>query len=525
MSEHLRALIVILAAAFPVFWLARKPMTASLMTNEQFSLRRNLWITVTLIAFLSHNYWIYVFLCAVVLLVYGKRDPNPLALYCMLLFAAPSIDMQLPGFGLVNYVFDVNHIRLLNLFVLLPFAIRLAGGSGSLDGNGSTTQRSKVLDWMVIAYLALLTVLQMQHVNFTSLMRGVFYSIVDIWIPYYIASRSLRQVTDFRHVAACFVLAVVVMVPMAAFEAAKGWLLYDGLPRALGAPQSSIGVYILRGEGGMLRANVAAGNSIVLGYFMMVAIVFSLFIGRQIPSKKMFIALMGALFLGLIAALSRGPWVATAIALTTALCLGPGGGRRLALLTGLGGAAFALLLISPWGGSVIDHLPFVGTVDEGSVTYRQQLFDVSMMVLWQNPIFGAFDYILNPAMEQMRQGQGIIDMVNTYLAVALPYGLTGLLLFVLPFGYVLTKTFLVRRAYGKSNPEVELLGRSLLGVVIGIMVTIATVSSIGAVPAVYWVVIGICAAYIHRYGGSNSSAASAVNGPRPVQRASWPSGA
>jgi O-antigen ligase len=163
---------------------------------------------------------------------------------------------------------------------------------------------------------------------------------------------------------------------------------------------------------------------------------------------------------------------------------------------------------------VIDHLPFVGTVDEGSVTYRQRLFEVSMLVFWQSPLFGSFDYINNPLMEEMRQGQGIIDIVNSYLAVSLAHGVVGLVLFVGPFLTVLVACWRTHRRTGHLDPGSEAVGRAVLACMIGILVTIATVSSISVVPTIYWMVLGLGVAYARGFSAPRvvSDAATAVRG-------------
>jgi len=491
--EHLKALVVILGAAAAVFWLAERSLCALTMTVADYRRRRNLWFGITLIGFLSHNFWIYIVLAAALLAVGGsrERERNPLALYCLLLFALPPYDKPIPGFGLINYVFDINHVRLLNLVVLLPVALRLYGE------RNARTAGSFWPDILVAAYIVYRVGMQAMVDSLTGDMRATFYLLVDIWLPYYATSRFLRSIETFRETAASFVLAVAVMAAIAAFEVARSWLVYTSLRLPWEVGIDDLSVYILRGEGGLLRANVAVGNSIVLGYVMMVAIALMIFIGPQLRSRPMLLLGTGTLVAGLVAALSRGPWVGTAVAMIVGIGIGPGGVKRLARIGAISGLLFGVLLVSPYGGAIIDHLPFVGTVDEGSVTYRQRLFEVSMMVLWQNPMFGAFDYILNPAMEQMRQGQGIIDIVNTYLAIALGYGLIGLSLFVFPFLYALVATYLAHRRAARLDVDADRLGRSLLAAMVGIMITIATVSSITVVPTVYWLMLGLCIAYTH----------------------------
>ena len=46
----------------------------------------------------------------------------------------------------------------------------------------------------------------------------------------------------------------------------------------------------------------------------------------------------------------------------------------------------------------------------------------------------------------------------------------------------------------KKNP-LHILGRSLVAILLGIMITIATASSIGVLPVIYWALLGIGVAY------------------------------
>jgi hypothetical protein len=195
-------------------------------------------------------------------------------------------------------------------------------------------------------------------------------------------------------------------------------------------------------------------------------------------------------------AISRGPWVGTAAAAIVFVCLGPGLGKRLVSLVCGGGLAVIAILLSPFGDTFVSYLPFVGTVESGNVDYRAKLFEVSMEVANQNFWFGDVNFLQNPLMEQMRQGQGIIDIVNTYLGYGLPYGLVGVLCFTLPFVIAMYAIWKRQRAWLLAAPEVERLGRMLIATIVGVLVIIATVSSIAGIPTVYWVLLGLCCCYI-----------------------------
>jgi O-antigen ligase len=118
-----------------------------------------------------------------------------------------------------------------------------------------------------------------------------------------------------------------------------------------------------------------------------------------------------------------------------------GTGRKpvkcLMLLAAAGGLALPLLAVVPGGQKVLDLLPFIGMVEVENITYRQRLIDNAVIVIQRTPWLGSFDYRSTPQMQSMTQGQGIIDIVNTYIGVALSFGLNGLTLFVVFFVRVL----------------------------------------------------------------------------------------
>ena len=88
MSEHLRAFVVIAVLSVMSFIVLHRPVVAMGMEDEDFRRRRNLWLAVTALAFLSSNFWIFM-LIAGSLLLFARKERNPFALYLFLLFAVP----------------------------------------------------------------------------------------------------------------------------------------------------------------------------------------------------------------------------------------------------------------------------------------------------------------------------------------------------------------------------------------------------------------------------------------------------
>jgi O-antigen ligase len=134
-------------------------------------------------------------------------------------------------------------------------------------------------------------------------------------------------------------------------------------------------------------------------------------------------------------------------------------------------------------------------INEDSVFYRQRLLENSIQVIMQNPFFGNFDFYYSPLMQDMRQGEGIIDVVNTYLGVGLARGLVGLCLFSGFFIAAAIGIFNGMRRLTDRNGELYLLGQALFSSLVGILVIIFTTSSVSIIPVIYWSVAGLGVAY------------------------------
>jgi O-antigen ligase len=197
------------------------------------------------------------------------------------------------------------------------------------------------------------------------------------------------------------------------------------------------------------------------------------------------------LLAGIIAALSRGPWVGLAVGVVVFTLMSANRKRDLSRL--LVGSFFMLviIIISPYRDRLINLLPFIGTTDAAAVTYRQMLFENSLLVISQRPWFGGGDYYNELASMGMVQGEGIVDLVNTYIVIALSKGCVGLVLFGGVFAAAAIRLF---RAWNRAevSSEEHLLCRSLISALVAMLVIIATVSPILCIPTLYWTLAGLC---------------------------------
>ncbi|HSA99733.1 MAG TPA: O-antigen ligase family protein [Anaerolineales bacterium] len=484
MPEHLRALIVILVLATTVFAFAHRPACAITKAGD-YTRRRNLWFGLTLAAFLAYNFWVYT-LIAILLLIYANlRETNPPALFFFIVFALPVATVAIPGMGLINYFFELSHARILELLILLPAFFVLIRQRGTL-AFGRTGP-----DIVLAVYLLLTTILYLRETTVTDTLRQAFYLFIDVFLPYFVISRSLKNLQAFRDALLSLVAAIMVVALLAVFESVWHWLLYRPLLGALGM-QGALG-YLSRG--GILRADVTAGQPIALGYLMVAGIGLYLFLQRSIRKISVRWLGMALLVIGLIAPLSRGPWVGAVVLLAVFIATGRSAVPRLIGLVVAAALALSLIAVLPGGEKVMNLLPFVGSTEKGTIDYREDLLSRSSIVIERNPWFGSVNYLDTPELIALRQGQGIIDIVNTYIQVALETGFMGLGLFVSFFALTLLGIYKAMRSIRDRNSEERLLGRALLATLLAILVMIFTVSSITIIPIVYWSVAGLGVAY------------------------------
>jgi O-Antigen ligase len=536
-KENLSALVYILFIAGVCFLVMAKPLTARLMAPADFARRRNLWIAVTVATFLAHDFWLAMLASALIVGIGSRREQNPVAMYCALLFAVPQFGMQVSGFGLVNYLFEIDHPRMLALVLLLPAALKLAGQPRAAN------PRLRLPDTLFAVYFTYVFIATATADSVTGLMRFALYLLLDHALLYYVITRSVVDRRRLFDVLASFVMGVAVIAVIGGFENFRHWLVYESLRIPLGVPLQDIGTYLLREteDGGYLRAYGTMGHAIALGFMSMVALAWMLALTRNfspsVPSAAaamqrgapgqtpnlLGIAVVLMPVVGLLASVSRGPWLGCAIVTVLGVSFGPGAKKRLMWMLAALPFILAALLILPQGQKFIDLLPFVGTVEPGSVTYRTQLLDRAMIVFWQSPIFGSMQYLTNPALEEMRQGQGIIDIVNSYVGVALAYGGIGLMLFVAPSVYALWAAWTTSRRLARQDPDAEMAGRALAMSMLGILLVIGAVSHYFHIPIVHWLVVSMCVAFAANAPSWRRAPATAVRSPQ--HGASAPSGA
>jgi hypothetical protein len=492
MPEYIRALIVIFVLAAVSMKIMRKPALLLGIEPQDYKRRCLSWLCLTAAAFLASSFWIFSLAAAGVLWFAARREPNPPVLYLFVLFAIPPLSAFISGLGVFQQLFQLSYSRLLSLLILLPAFVMIG------RVRHSSRRSFGSVDWLIIAYIILTLILQLSVDTFTNTLRHALYKFLDIFLPYFVLSRYVVTLEARRQAVLAFVMGILLLCPIAVFEFFKHWLLYASLPAALGLSISEIPAYIGRGDS--IRAMASSGQPIVLGYMMVVAILLHAGVDRTGGKAKYWIFSLAVLCAGVVAPLSRGPWVGLAGGLFVLWLTSPNRRDWLMKLTIGSLVALPMLVITGAAITIIDYLPFVGTVDSNNVDYRSTLIEVAWQIIWLNPWFGSFDFLQHPAMAVLDQGGGAVDLTNTYVVVALSNGLVGLTLFVGVFFVASVQLLRALNTLGRSGNELFTQGRILLAAIAATLVTIATVSSISFVPTVYWCLCGLAVGYSHQVG-------------------------
>jgi O-antigen ligase len=484
--SYIRAyILVVIALTLGYFHIKR-------MYHEKvFSKWITLWAIFSTVAFLSGNIWFLILAIAgICLYKIPKIGTVRIQYYLALLPTLPALPYEIPGFFGIRFIFLATYHRLLSIFILLPIFIGIY--KKTINVNNYIRNKPGIIgspaDTFMIFYVLWLCLLTLRDPSLTSSIRGVFIIFIDMLVPYFMVSRCIRSLKEFYFVFAALLFSAVLLSYVGLIEEITRWKFYNRLPKQLGL--DSFGVSRYRSRGGFLRITTTASNPISFGYFMVLALGALLYVNTIKKFKRSIFLYTFILFtVILFFTASRGAYLSSIVLIITYLYIKKV--KYIKVLVGLAGiGALLFMFINP--SSDISSLDKHGTFE-----YRSRLITNSMVVIQKNLLFGSSDFMKNDSMEEMRQGEDIIDVVNTYLQIILQYGIVGLSLFSSVFILNLKGTFnLIRKFRRKGEKQVELLGITIFSMLVATMVMIGTTSSIDIIPIYYWVVLGISSAYI-----------------------------
>jgi hypothetical protein len=504
MITNLKALVVVLGIAAAVFH-ALKPTVLRFCDAADFARRRNVWFGLTIAGFLSPSFWIYAVVAAPVMLWAGKKDSNPISLFLLLCFVVPPDTFDVPG------VFAFDNLRLLSLFLLLPAAIRFRGRPEERRQPKWALVSFCLVGFWILETLVFLPPDLPDHTiladSVTNVLRRALLFFLDGYVVFWVTLRTLVTRRAIQETLVVFCLNCCVLATLACFETVRHWLLFTSITFDWASVSTE---YNMRG--GALRALVSSGGPLSLGYMLAIAFGFWQYLKIGEPSRLRSIGVDIVLWLGLLASYARGPWLGAFAIYVFYLALSPGAFKSILKAVILGGALVALVLSLPIGTRILQGLPmFGGSVNTDTIDYRSRLLHRSIELILDSPFFG--DQLAFLKMEDLRQGQGIIDLTNTYLQVALDYGLIGLALFSGVLIFATAKTWRLSRRLVRSDRDDGMLGICLVACGLGTIFMLADNSFMLAYEMFYFVLAGLMGAYVNAARSIPVAASNAARAP------------
>ena len=454
-----------------------------------------LWFCVTTAAFLSREVLIFTCVLGFVGLSMKKLLPaERVAAYCVLLPAIPPyFGYEIPGLipG-IRYWFVLNYPRILALTLLLPVFIRIVRS----PHYPKKKMFSLGADLPVFLYLMLGATLFFRAPSSTEAIRNCALLLLDTFLLYYVVSRTVQKAEELNKIFLAILFSAVMLSFLGILEETKRWTFYNHLEEALGLMSGGLGHPL--GRSGIFRINGTFGHPIAFGFFLVIGIGSLIYLWEKETKKKpLWCVCLALLTLALVLTVSRGPWCGAAVLfMVWFLLLRPGKKTRIAVALA-GGLIFLIpfLAATSPGKKILGVLPYVGTQEQESVAFREDLLASGIETVKKNPWFGSTDFYESEEMKKLEAG-GLIDITNTFLGVALNFGLVGLSLFFLIFAVVLKSVFRwMVRAKEAGREALAAQGRIIFSLLIAILVILGTVSSISVIPHYYWLVIALGAAY------------------------------
>jgi O-antigen ligase len=479
MIESLKALVVVGVLSVAAFIYARKAY-GEIIPPSTLNRWRNVYLGATAVAFLVPNYWLMLAAMTVAVIVLGAGEKSRPTLYLLLLFAVPAASKIVPGFGGINNFLDLSPFNLLAVILLVPLLPRAPETKAARVGT--------LADACFAAYALLVFALAFRDTTFTDGIRRSTAFFLTAIPQYLVFSRLSWGVEKVRCATAALVIPLVALSAIAAAEVVLGWHFYANAVQTWDV--NAMLRYTERS--GFLRAYGPIFGPIAFGLFLAVGLALAPALISAAKNKRVAFLTAPAIGAGLLATFSRGPWVGGVIGLAVYAATTRRAFVNVAKFGVAGAMGMAVLAMTPFGNKVLDLLPIIGNVGDNTIDYRQRLFEVGWSVVLQNPLFGSEDYMQSAAMQTMMQGQGIIDIVNSYLRIALDSGIVGLSLYVGAVGFSLLAAFRAIGPARRVNEELSSFCQAYFAALLGVSVILATTSSIAQVKEVTWVLCGMC---------------------------------
>jgi hypothetical protein len=397
---------------------------------------------LTAIAFLSPQLIIAHIAIALVPLVLGRTKLKVGLVVAAGMFALPPLPSHVEVGGAWLFAWTMQS------------TLGLSGLIALLIAPGRLAKAPPWADVATIIVVLVLTVIDARGGPVTGYFRQFANYVFVYIIPIFIITRSARNAVEWRSMLTTMAGVGLILSVIVLYETRSTWPLYATL-----SPHYGIETYgvIVKWRGGLMRAFGPLEEATALGCVLVICFTAALAARRSFISNLHYIGVVSVIAVGTLAPQSRGGMIGIAVAFVVSSFYrrGVGSGVQLALAATLLSGAYALAMAI---GSVGTQISTSLAEARGTVDYRAELLRRGLQEYWKNPIFGDSNVNVIARMQDLVQGEHIVDFVNSYLYFALFSGAIGLILFCAAFLLPMGRLIQIRRQLPPLSAERDVAG-------------------------------------------------------------------
>ena len=420
----------------------------------------------------------------------GRGPVGKVAVYLLLACTLPPVSMNLGGIGGINYILNLDHIRVTALVLLTWAAVELL----TLKPPRRTVSLLWI-DLLVVGYQCFKFALAVPHSSLTTLLRLLVEATLDILLPYFVVTRSIRTLSDVRFAVGHLFIGLVFVASVGVAETVLQHNVYSGLQSIYDVRWQQ--TYALM-RGSLLRVQATTQQPIILAFMVLFALALGYWLNGTRWRRASVIALFATFLITLTATFSRGPWIAAGLIVLSILAMQrmPARAFRIVLVVAvLGGVGLKIAGADQQVVAALGAIFGSQEADLSSIEYRRQLLDTSLALVQQSPWFGVPNYAAQ--MQSLKQGEGIIDVVNSYVGIMLDSGVVGLAIYLLPFVIVLNRLIsVIRRGERRRLDEASRFAVAMVALILGCLFAIFTTSTWGVMTLLMTMLLALPSAWL-----------------------------
>jgi len=430
-----------------------------------------IFVGIYIIAMWGQVVWVPYLACLVAIPVFSRNRLEAALLYVVTFLAMP---------GLYFKVAVGSHY----LFAVTKYTFCAIGLAVAYFSRPRPATRIRHRFDIPIVILLVLEFAQSRDSDLVEMTREFIPTFFTIAVPYYLLSRSINTAEDARRFVVAIALGGFVMAIVATAEARTHWLIYKQAESFLHLTSQVNSYQQMRA--GMLRAPGSFSESTSLGAFLAVATIAVIALKNSFASRTKWLIGVGVLLIGLVAPNSRNALVGLVIGLVLFDFYRHRWGGLFAKIAAVG-VAYLFVLTAAQFSNYAANLVGKGADTQSSNDYRVLLFRRGMQEINKHPVFGTTMKKAMENLQDIQQGQHIVDLVNGYITYGLTSGYMGMVGLLAVFVSLCLAMFACRRSLS-LNPELRDIAAFVFAVS-GLMILIVAFTGFGGEGSTYFYLV------------------------------------